>query len=105
MPTPPTETPEQRAEGLANALADRRARAAVKDQVKAGTLTVSAVLAQAATDKKITGRIKVIDLLEAVEGVGPVKAQAALDDAGINAGDRLDQLGAKQVAALEALYS
>lgn len=99
--TPPPETPEQRAEGLVNALAARRARAAIKDQVKAGTLTVGDVLAAAKSDQA-HARMKVIDLVEALDGIGPVKAAEALDAAGVNHGDRLDQLGANQVESLTA---
>lgn len=105
MSVPPVRTPEERQAALVLALQDRRARALIKDAVSAGTTTVADVLAAVPADKKVTGRIKVVDLIEAVKGIGPVKAAEHLTAAGVNPEDRLDQLGSHQIAALSAAFA
>jgi hypothetical protein len=71
MATPPALSPEQRANALAKAAEARVARAAVKHQLKGGSLSLKEALAS--TDSTI-GKLKVVSLLESLPGVGKVKA-------------------------------
>lgn len=98
---PPERTLEQRQEALGQALEARRVRADVKTSIRNGETTVGEVLAQAKTNRVI-GRMKIVDLLEAIDGIGPVRALAALDAADVNHDDRLDQLGHVQLEELTA---
>lgn len=104
-PTPPQNTPEERAAALADALKARQGRAAIKAAVTAGTSSVGAVLdaGHRGQGNSIAGRIEVGDLVVAVPGIGPVKAAKILSDAGIADGEEhLDELSADQVASLKA---
>lgn len=64
----PTLTPEQRTAALAKAAQARTARAAIKAELKAGTLTLPAVLAQ--SGDPVVGKMKVTALLESLPKVG-----------------------------------
>lgn len=98
MPLPPL-TPEQRAAALEKAAAARATRAAVKNRLKSGETTLSAVITEAETDEAI-GKLKVSALLEALPGVGKVKAAAIMTTVGISESRRVRGLGPHQVAAL-----
>ena len=96
----PPITPEQRAEALAKAAVARKARADVKASLKAGGLTLPDVL-KSAESSGIIGKMKVSALLEAMPGVGKVRAKQIMDRLGIAEKRRIAGLGAKQRAALE----
>ena len=81
MPTPPKLTPEQRKSALAKSTAARQVRAATKARVKAGELTLSAILELATSDEAIA-KMRVVELLESFSGVGKVRAVATLDRLG-----------------------
>jgi hypothetical protein len=98
----PTMTAEQRAEGLAKAAETRKAQSELLAKVKAGDVTLAEVLAS--TDP-ITGRIRVKRAIQAVPGVGPAKATAALDEAGIQENRRVGGLTAGQRERLLAQFS
>lgn len=99
----PTLTPEQRADALARALELRTRRAQVKDQIKAGLVSVDNALTIAQTDE-IVGGIRVITFLESLPGVGKVKAAAIMEAIGISPTRRLRGLGQHQRAALAAHF-
>ena len=96
---PPALTPEQRRAALAKAAEARRVRAEVKDRLKSGALSFSAVLDLAATDEFVAG-IKVLAVLESLPGVGKVKARRTMDTVGIADSRRLRGLGDQQRRAL-----
>ncbi|MDR2566656.1 MAG: helix-hairpin-helix domain-containing protein [Bifidobacteriaceae bacterium] len=94
MALPPL-TPEQRAEALKKAAEARQARAEVKNRLKASQGSLSEVLAMGQEDEVI-GKIKVAALLEALPGVGKVKAKAIMTEIGISESRRIRGLGPHQ---------
>ena len=98
MALPPL-TPEQRAAALEKAAAARATRAAVKNRLKYGETTLSAVIKEGDPDEAI-GKLKVAALLEALPGVGKVKARAIMAEIGISESRRVRGLGPHQASAL-----
>ncbi|RKT78213.1 hypothetical protein DFJ68_1653 [Terracoccus luteus] len=98
MALPPL-TPEQRAQALEKAAAARRERAAVKNRLKYSSGSLSEVIEGGRTDP-VVGKMKVTELLEAMPGVGRVRARAIMAEVGIAESRRVRGLGANQVAAL-----
>ncbi|MCL5974164.1 MAG: integration host factor, actinobacterial type [Ferrimicrobium sp.] len=95
MPLPPQLTPEQRAAALAKGAEARKARAEVKERLKLGSLTLTALLAEA--DKnEIIGRMKVLSVLESLPGIGKIKARRIMEEIGIAETRRVQGLGAIQ---------
>src|SRR3546814_17352489 len=79
MPQPPVLTPEQREQALAKAAEARRARAEIKEKLKMGSLTLRELLDQAASDDHV-GKMKVLAVIEALPGVGTVKARRTKEE-------------------------
>lgn len=103
MALPPL-TPEQRRAALEKAAAARRARAELKDRLKHSSLTLRELLASGETDEVI-GKMKVSALLEAMPGVGKIRAQRIMEKLEISPSRRVRGLGAKQRTALEREFS
>ncbi len=103
MALPPL-TPEQRQAALAKAAAARRERAEVKNRLKHAGASISDVLAQGQTND-VVGKMKVLDLLQAVPGLGKVRASQLMDRLGIAESRRVRGLGTKQIAALEREFA
>ena len=99
MALPPL-TPDQRAAALEKAARARKERAEVKARLKKAELTLSQVLKDGQTDD-ILGKMKVSALLEAVPGIGKVRARQIMERLGIAESRRVRGLGAYQRAALE----
>ena len=99
MALPPL-TPEQRAAALEKAAAARRARADLKVRLKSRGSSLSEVLATGETDEAI-GKMKVLAVLEAMPGVGKIKAQRLMEKLEISPSRRVRGLGVKQREALE----
>jgi hypothetical protein len=95
----PSLTPEQRAAALEKAAAARRRRAEVKNRLKHSGKSLVSVLDEGETDEVI-GKMKVSAVLEAMPGVGKVRAQQIMDKIGISPTRRVRGLGANQRAAL-----
>ena len=102
MALPPL-TPEQRAAALEKAAEARRVRARLKVELKSSTTTLAALLAAGETDETI-GKLKVSALLEAMPGVGKVKAQRIMEELQISPNRRVRGLGVKQREALQRLF-
>ena len=100
MAAPPSQTPEQLAANLEKAAAARAARSALKQRVKAGEVSLVAVL-DAVDD--VAHKLKVVALLESLPGVGKVKARRIMDDIGIADNRRVQGLGTQQKQALVEL--
>jgi transposase len=96
----PPLTPEQRAAALEKAAKARKARAEVKDNLKHDVIKLPAVLKQGQTDD-VVGKMKVSALLEAMPGVGKVRARQIMERLGIAESRRVRGLGANQRTALE----
>jgi hypothetical protein len=99
----PTLTEEQRKEALAKAAEARKARAELKGQLKAETVTLKDVLSKQSDD--IIGKMKVSAVLEALPGVGKVRARKIMEKLDISATRRVRGLGAKQKDALLAEFA
>ena len=100
----PTLTPEERAAALEKAKRVRKERSEVKASLKQGTLTLSEVICDGATDDTI-GKMKVSAVLEAMPGVGRITARQIMGQLGIAESRRVRGLGSNQRAALEAEFA
>lgn len=98
MALPPL-TPEQRAAALEKAAAARKARAALKVRLKSSGASLDQVLADGDNDEVI-GKMKVVAVLEAMPGVGKVRAQRIMERLEISPSRRVRGLGTKQREAL-----
>jgi hypothetical protein len=96
----PPLTPEQRQAALDKAAAARRERAAIKNRLKHSGAQISEILLEAETNE-VLAKMKVIDLLQAVPGLGKVRARQMMERIGIAESRRVRGLGVKQIAALE----
>lgn len=102
MALPPL-TPEQRAANLEKAAEARRVRARLKVELKNRTTTLADLLAAGETDETV-GKLKVSALLEAMPGVGKVKAQRIMEELQISPNRRVRGLGVKQREALQRIF-
>ena len=102
MALPPL-TPEQRAAALEKAAAARRARAALKVRLKTSGTSLADVLSDGEKDD-VVGKMKVVAVLEAMPGVGKVKAQKIMESLDISPSRRVRGLGAKQREALQRQF-
>ena len=99
MALPPL-TPEQRSAALEKAAASRRERAEVKNRLKHAGGSIIDVLREGETNEVI-GKMRVIDLLQAMPGLGKVRARQLMERLGIAESRRVRGLGTKQVASLQ----
>jgi DNA uptake protein ComE-like DNA-binding protein len=99
MAQPPVLTPEQRTAALKKAAEARTARAELKEKLKMGSVTLSEALAKADSDDVI-GNMRVLAMLEALPGVGKVKARRLMEDIEIAENRKVRGLGPKQRTAL-----
>jgi len=97
----PTRTPEQRAEALAKALATRQAKAHLRRDIKGGRITGADVIEGSSTDPVWAG-LRVSWLLEALPGVGPIRAERIMHELAIAPSRRIQGLGERQRGALLA---
>ena len=103
MPKPPQLTPEQRTAALAKAAEARRARAAIKERLKMGAITLSEVFERAADDD-IVGKMKMLAVLESLPGVGKVKARRTMEEIEISETRRIRGVGKQQRESLLAAF-
>ena len=92
-------TPQERADALSKAAAARTTRATAKDRLKSGKLTIAELLSAGDSDDAIA-RMRIVELLEALPGIGRVRAAAIMDQLGIAASRRVRGLGVHQRRAL-----
>jgi len=100
----PPLTPEQRQAALEKAAASRRERAEVKNRLKNSGASINDVLAEGQKNEVI-GKMRVIDLLQSMPGLGKVRARQTMERLGIAESRRVRGLGTKQVAALEREFA
>jgi S13-like H2TH domain len=99
----PTLTEEQRKAALEKAAEARRRRADLKAQLKSEKTTLREVLTR--QDDDIVGKMKVSSVLEALPGVGKVRARKIMERLDISSSRRVRGLGAKQKDALLTEFS
>ena len=102
--SPPTLSVEQRRVAGERALAARRVRAEVRVALKSRQLSLAMLLARSEDDPALA-RMKVIEALESLPGIGPTKAQAIMTRLGISPSRRLKGLGTHQRAALLEVFA
>ena len=95
----PILTPEQRQAALAKAAVARRLRAEVKNRLKHSGATIAEVITESRVNE-IIAKLRVVDLLQSMPGVGKVRAKEIMSRIGIADSRRLRGLGANQVSAL-----
>ncbi|MGH3334462.1 MAG: integration host factor, actinobacterial type [Nocardioides sp.] len=103
MALPPL-TPEQRQAALDKAAASRRERAAIKNRLKHSGASITDVLRDGERNEVI-GKMRVLDLLQSMPGLGKVRARQVMERLGIAESRRVRGLGSKQVAALEREFA
>ena len=94
----PSLSPEQRAAALEKAAEIRKARAELKDQLKSGKTSLAEVLGRAEDD--VVGKLKVSAVLQAMPGIGKIRAQQIMEKLKIADSRRLRGLGEQQRKAL-----
>ncbi|WP_313409948.1 integration host factor, actinobacterial type [Aeromicrobium sp.] len=100
----PELTDEQRREALAKAAAARQVRAEVKNRLRHSGASVAEVLAEAKRNEAIA-KIKVLDLLQSIPGIGKLTAQQIMAQLNIAESRRLRGLGSNQAQGLIAEIS
>ncbi|AIY00549.1 hypothetical protein ART_0950 [Arthrobacter sp. PAMC 25486] len=95
----PQLSPQDRADARLKALAARALRSQVKQELKTGQRTVATVLEAAAAEPALD-RLKVCELLEALPGIGKVRATVIMSELGIAPTRRVRGLGVHQRRAL-----
>ena len=103
MALPPL-TPEQRQAALDKAAASRRERAEVKNRLKHSGASITEVLRDG-EHNEVIGKMRVLDLLQSMPGLGKVRARQVMERLGIAESRRVRGLGSKQVAALEREFA
>jgi len=96
----PRLTPEQRQANLEKAAASRRERAEIKNRLKHSGASIVDVLKQG-QENEVVGKMRVIDLLQSMPGLGKVRARQMMERLNISESRRVRGLGANQIAALE----
>ena len=102
MPVPEIGDDARRA-ALAKAKQARQDRAVLKGAMKAGDVSLDEVLA-AADRNDVVARMRTVEVLEALPGIGKVTARDVMDELGISPTRRLQGLGHRQRAALLDRY-
>ena len=100
----PQLTPEQRQANLDKAAASRRERAEVKNRLKHSGASIIEVLRQGQSNDVI-GKMRVIDLISSMPGLGKVRARQMMERLGISDNRRVRGLGVNQIAALEREFA
>ncbi|MCU6478771.1 integration host factor, actinobacterial type [Arthrobacter sp. A2-55] len=91
----PSLSNQERSAALKKAAAARTRRSETKRELKNGKVSVAAVIAAAAHEPAL-GRLKVSDLLEALPGIGKVRATVIMSELGIAPTRRVRGLGVHQ---------
>lgn len=98
MPLPPLLSEEQRRDALAKAAEARKKRALVKEALRNGGTNLKELLAKSADE--VVGKMKVSSVLEALPGVGKVRARKIMERLAISGTRRMRGLGTKQKDSL-----
>ncbi|MCB0890394.1 MAG: integration host factor, actinobacterial type [Micropruina glycogenica] len=99
----PQLTTEQLKAARAAATEARRSRAALKERVRSGELTLAQAL-DVANEDEVLAHVKVIDLLKALPRVGDKRATLVMERYDIAANRRIRGLGRHQLAGLKAEF-
>ena len=97
MPIPQL-SQDERIAALEKAKAARAKRAEIREELKAGKLSLEQVIDM--KDDEVVGRMRVSVLIETLPGYGKAKAEKIMDELKIATTRRLRGLGERQKAAL-----
>jgi len=92
-------TPEERQAARQKALDARTTRAKIKSDFADGKLSLAQVFERADQDEAVA-RMRTIDLLTALKGIGEIRAQSLMEQCEISLNRRLRGLGHRQRNAL-----
>ncbi len=98
MANPPTLSDEARKAALAKAAQVRKDRAAIRSQLAKREITFSTLLKR--LDDDSVGKMKVLTVIEAMPGIGKVRARKLMKRIKIHQNRRLRGLGVRQRAQL-----
>ena len=99
MGAPPILTAEERAAALLKASQSRKRRADIKSKIKSGEFSIDTVLEIAANEDAVA-KMRVRELLEALSGVGKIRASALMERLNISPTRRIAGLGRHQIKEL-----
>ncbi|MDR0435501.1 MAG: 30S ribosomal protein S13 [Propionibacteriaceae bacterium] len=99
----PKLTPEQLQAARQAATVARQERAALKDDIRSGKLSISQALAKAAKSE-VLSRVRVLDLVKTQPRIGDKRALEVLKRLGIAENRRIRGLGKHQLDALIAEF-
>lgn len=99
MALPPQLTAKQRQEALSKAAASRKRRSEVKIKIRNGEFSIDTVL-EIAKNEDAIAKMRVRELLESINGVGKIRAQALMDRLKISPTRRVQGLGRHQIKEL-----
>ena len=94
----PNISAEDRAKALEKAQKVRKERAAMREEMKSGKMTLGDVLARRSED--VVGGMRVKYVLESMPGIGKVRATEIMDQIGIDENRKVKGLGSRQETAL-----
>jgi hypothetical protein len=94
----PVLSAEEKQKALQKAQQMRSERAAIREQLKSGKLTLKDVLSK--TDDEVVQKMRVAYLLQSLPQVGKVTSQKIMDEIGIHESRRVQGLGKRQIGAL-----
>lgn len=100
----PTLTAEQRSAALEKAAAARQLRADLKARLKSSTADLEEVIRESKVNE-VVAKLRVVDLLQSMPGVGKVRAHEIMQRLGIADSRRLRGLGTHQTAGLLAEFA
>lgn len=100
----PTLSPEQLQAARAAATESRRVRAALKNKVRDGSLTLAEAIDKCGADD-VLAHIRVVDLLKSVPRIGEKRASEIMARYDIAANRRVRGLGRHQIAGLKSEFS
>jgi hypothetical protein len=103
MPLPEQDEETLRAH-LKKGIEDRQWRATVKKRLKSGEIELHEVLRQA-SDDQVIAKTRVLEILESMPQVGPVRARRLMERLDISPSRRLRGLGVNQRERLLAEFS
>jgi hypothetical protein len=103
MPLPEQDEETLRAH-LKKGIEDRQWRATVKKRLKSGEIELHEVLRQA-SDDQVIAKTRVLEILESMPHVGPVRARRLMERLDISPSRRLRGLGVNQRERLLAEFS
>lgn len=94
----PKLTPDEKRKALEKAQDMRSRRAAIREDLKAGRVTLKEILNSA--DDEVVAKMRVAYLLQSLPQVGKVTSRRIMDEIGIHESRRVQGLGKRQIGAL-----